>query len=526
MIECLLENVNWNENSFISAIGYCFDDNNNLFYGRELLDYFQSVSNSKEFNSKLKAANGIFSVIIHKPNFNAFAIDRTRIFPLFYTQDKNKTTISDKPYKLREKKYEFNPISINEYEQISYVLEERSLITNLFQACPSSFYVIENNILKKNVYSDYLLEEGKEIKDDFAKNKIEDAFEKSIDRLIKSSNNRQLVLPLSGGYDSRLIACLIKKRAYKNVICYNVGQPGNPEHILSSKVAKELGFTYYFIDNSSKETLRGYHLSEDFNNYYKFSGNLSSSFWMYEYFGIQHLIKNNLVQKDAIFIPGHSGDFLAGSQFSKARISHNETKNGLIKKLINNNFTLGDTKPDENIVNAIKSFVNKIYNTGIKYQPHSIYDNFDYLENLPKYINNSARIYDFFGYEVRLIFWDNELIETFKRISYELKLNKQLYDLILEEKYFKPLSVLYPNEMKVSNSTIRWQQFKNIVKRNFIPERIKKNINRTPDYTCMREVSDPLKQELKENGIKVYGNYNKIFLKWNLYTLRKDLSDK
>jgi len=520
MIECLLENAHWFRTDSLSVKGYCFDEKNVFFSGEQLLSYFESVNNEKDFESKLQAANGIFSVIIHRSDFSAFAIDRTRVYPLFYTQKDHKITVSDNPYVLLPTEVKFDSRSVDEYNHISFVLENRTLIDGVFQAPPSSYIIEKENGLSTRSYSSFLVKKGQELVQSEAPVKIEEAFKNSIERLIKSANKRQLALPLSGGYDSRLIACLLKMNGYEDVVCYNVGRPGNPEHILSSKVAEALGYKYYFIDNSSVDIISGYIESETFDKYYKFSGNLSNSFWMYEYFGVKFLIENKLIQPDAIFIPGHSGDFLGGSQFSKAGIPYDTTKETIIDKLIQYNFCLGDTVLTQDIIKVITSFVENYSGGKDEFHLYSIYENFVYLEKLPKFINNSVRLYEFYGHEVRLFFWDNELLDVFKRTPYNLRLNKTLYDSILKNKYFIPMKVSYVKEMQAPKILIKWQQFKNGIKRNCIPFCIRKRINRIADYTCMKEISEPLKEDLKQNGIVVHGSYSNVFLKWNFFKVR------
>ena len=42
-------------------------------------------------------------------------------------------------------------------------------------------------------------------------------------KLSKSCEGKQIAIPLSGGYDSRLIASGLHKIGFKNVICFSYG---------------------------------------------------------------------------------------------------------------------------------------------------------------------------------------------------------------------------------------------------------------------------------------------------------------
>ena len=54
-----------------------------------------------------------------------------------------------------------------------------------------------------------------------------------IDKVIRSANGRMIVVPLSGGYDSRVIASGLAHRGYRNVRCFSYGKKHNHESIIS-----------------------------------------------------------------------------------------------------------------------------------------------------------------------------------------------------------------------------------------------------------------------------------------------------
>lgn len=519
MIQITLDSKSWFRNENLSVRGYCFDKSKQLFINEGLLDFFGNIENEETLDIKLKEANGIFSLIIHRQNFEVATVDRTRVYPLYYTVQKDTLHVSDNPYNLltnRENTIDLR--SLDEINHLGFVLGERTLIYGLFQVCPSSYIILKNGKYAQKYFSHFKLQVSETLEATQITDLTLNIFEESIQRLVKSANGRQLVLPLSGGFDSRVILCLLKKIGYKNVLCYNVGRPGNPEHVTSEKVAKQLEYPYYFINNSSEQLISDYTRDDFFKKYYVFSGNLSATFWMYEYFAIKYLIENHLIDVDSIFIPGHSGDFLAGSHFSKAGIKKYEKQKNIIKKIVHNKFNISDTRPLKKKTQVITTFIsNEMDNS--EYYGYSIFDDFEYKEHLPKYINNSTRIYEYFGHEVRLLFWDNQLLDLFRKMPYELKLYNTFYNDFVETYLFKPLGVDYKHEFQQRKIRLKWQRIKNILKKYVIPRCLAKKINREADYTCMKEISAPLRTELTENNITVFGSYNKVFLKWYLFKI-------
>ena len=72
-------------------------------------------------------------------------------------------------------------------------------------------------------------------------------------KMIDSLNGRQVIIPLSAGNDSRLIASGLKHLGYENVKCYSYGMPDNFETKIAKIVADKLGYDFKFLPLSAKE---------------------------------------------------------------------------------------------------------------------------------------------------------------------------------------------------------------------------------------------------------------------------------
>ena len=130
--------------------------------------------------------------------------------------------------------------------------------------------------------------------------------------MINSANGRQIIVPLSGGLDSRFIVTGLRKFNYKNVICISYGLKNNIEAILAKKIAKKLGYKWIFIEYKPKKFKR-YFYSEDYNKYLTYCDSLTSIHFIGEYYMLKELDDNSLIEKDAIFVNGQSGDFITGN---------------------------------------------------------------------------------------------------------------------------------------------------------------------------------------------------------------------
>ncbi len=61
-------------------------------------------------------------------------------------------------------------------------------------------------------------------------------------RLDKAIGDRPIVVPLSAGYDSRLVVSALHALGRRNVICFSYGKPGGFEITTAKAVAEKLNY--------------------------------------------------------------------------------------------------------------------------------------------------------------------------------------------------------------------------------------------------------------------------------------------
>ena len=421
------------------------------------------VRTKKDFISILTRVNGCFDVIIETEQTLFCAVDRLRSFPLFYTI-KNKTLyLSDDIYWIKnETNYkEINELNKEEFRLTGYVTGDETLVNNIYQLQAGEYLVWDKKKkeLKTDFYFEYKYKEFFKEDEEQLLEKLEKVHIDVFQRLIESLNGRQAVIPLSGGYDSRLIAVMLKKLGYENILCFTYGRKGNKESELSRKVAKSLGLPWEFVPYTP-DTWKDWHKKKSSKEYIKYASNLVSSACLQDYPAIKYLKENNLIKKDAVIIPGHTYDFLQGGHIPVGLPERKKlTPQDLYKELIKKHYQLW-----RNNINKTASTFNKKFNQEFPDLPLSFnlielaeyFEGWELKERQGKFIVNSLRAYEFFGYEWRIPLWDNELIRFWSKIPLELKLGRKFYFNYVKNKY-------PPNTNFVSNTINNsgLQDFKN-----------------------------------------------------------------
>jgi asparagine synthase (glutamine-hydrolysing) len=511
----------WFKSDSLFFKGYFYVDN--TFYEKEnAINYLSNIKENKDFKETLNSINGVFTIIISIRNTLYIASDITRSFPIFYTFQNEKIFLSDDILYLKNKFNinEFDKTSEIELKSSNHTYGKKTLLKKVFQVQPAQYLIIENNkIVENKFFFSYAIEKESSESYTILKNNTLNAFENSFKRFISSLNNRTVIIPLSGGFDSRLIAVMLKKNSYKKVVCYTYGRKDSFEIENSKKTAKELNFEWFFIEYSDKLT-SNFLTTNDFKEYVHFAGKLSSMPNLQEYFAVKYLKENHLIPDNSIFVPGYAGDLLGGSQFLKVipeNLKHHEITD-LILSTKFNNFPISKSKMEVLKIEINRKLIDFDENY-IEKKPSSVFEDYDLKEKIAKYIFNSANFYTFFGFEHRFPFWDKELLDFFKLVPEKFKLNKILFDDVLINNYFKPYNVHFEKELQPSEKNISNQKIKEKIK-PFLPTFIKQKFLQKNDWNNYKPITDKMCILLASKGLKLSKNskdYNEIITQWYIY---------
>ncbi|NJB81969.1 asparagine synthase C-terminal domain-containing protein [Wenyingzhuangia aestuarii] len=509
----------WYTEERISVKGYFFDSEGNYYEKDNLVSFFKKIRNIDEFLFKIKNINGCFTVLVKVAEELFIASDTSRLFPVFYTYKNGSVFVSDDILFLKEycslKNYDNNAI-------VSFLASEHTtwdttLIKNIYQNQSNEYLVFSGGTLVKQAYFfSYAFNKATESPYSVLKTKATHVFEEAFGRLIQSIKGKQVVLPLSGGFDSRLIAVMLKKYNHENVICYTYGKKNNVEVDNSRKTAEALGYKWFFIEYS-KDFMEGFLETKCFKEYVTYSGNYSSMPFLQEYFAVKHIKENHLVNQDAIFIPGHCGDFLGGSQFLSVfpESLNNETMESFI---FNRRYRHHQTSVSfkEQTLPVIREKLMLFNSDYLNKEPHAVFEDYDLKEFFTKFIINSTNVYSYFGYEHRLPYWDLELLSFFRDIPFKYKKGKMLYDDVLKHSYFDAYGVNFNEELQPTVLKIQLQNIKNKVKKR-VPYFMYKNKLVKNDVLNYEEVAAQMKKSMLKNGIKPktkIKEYNEIIVQW------------
>jgi len=441
----------WQSRAGIHAKGYLFDGAGTFRRGEKLLDYFVAVTDADSFCSKLREANGCFAVIVETDSQLLAAVDSVRSIPMFHAVKNGSIVLGDDVYAIQQElggAVVIDPIAREEFLRVGYTVGPRTLDPRVRQIEAGEFYVWDKSTARGSarLYFSHAHGNYTDKSEDVLIEELDQVTSHWARRLIDSVEGRTIVIPLSGGYDSRSIACALKREGYANVICYSYGSPTSYEWPVARDVASRLGYPIHIVEYN-RGTWHSTIESPGFVEYCRFASQRCAVPHIQDLAAYDMLVTQKVLPDGAVVVPGFCGDLLGGS-FVPVEVLFGRPKTvlaeGIDKYLLRTMFDLRTAMIAKEMRLAIVSRIREYTSC---FQSDDIEDFCSLVEDwftrhkVAKFVVNALRVYEHFGSEWRLPLWDNELIEWWYQVPLTLRINSALYHRYLFERLFDPMNV-------------------------------------------------------------------------------------
>ena len=409
------------------------DENNIILREQAAIDFFKKSNNFQEFLKSLRSIDGVFSVICKRNETTWCAVDMARSLPIYFSEDGQ--FVSDSSELLRKKmkikKEDIEEIRAYELINSAFIAHNNTIYTKIKQLDIGQAAEIRDNHVKVVTYFKHIEENTLNIDRDEAKELLKNVSNLVADNIIKVSNGRPIVMSLSGGYDSRYLACILKARNVRNVSCYTYGGQNSFEVEQSKKVADALGYRWAYVEHTDKKIKNI--LTEGNTPFFDYCNEHDYSIYLQNYVAVKELHEKKWFPTDAIFITGLCHDMPTGSYVKPEEDlkKYPKTIEGVAHYIYDKRFVryrvpenLKSKLIDEIIlqielkdigVNDYKSFVKVL---------DSITTGYDHSRRfLPM-----NKVHDYFGYEWLLPCWDKKLLTFWYSLPPYYRIKQNLYE--------------------------------------------------------------------------------------------------
>ena len=378
---------------------------------------------------KLDSLVGHWALIDERGDDTIIASDRLRSHPLVYSYSQGEWVISDDIESLRSR---VNWSADGDQSQIflhtGFTLGSATLLQQICSTEAASLTTLKaNGEASTHLYAAYHYATDSVSNPEEFSSLFSTALDTCVERMLNFTDDRQLVVPLSGGLDSRLLVAWLKKFDAPKITTFTYGKASSPEVAISRKVAEDLDVDWFTVDLDS-ETIRTAWNSAEAEEFVRATWKGTSLPHIQDWFPLTVMSKDHLVDDDAVFLPGHT---IVGNMHDEDLLAKQCTEQDVLDALALHHANLQGkgTKLTRNRtwhreISRVQREVG--YGTTSRTIQEFI-EWFNLKHRQAKYINNSVAAYEHYGYSWALPMLDREIWDTWLQGSQDLTATRQWY---------------------------------------------------------------------------------------------------
>jgi asparagine synthase (glutamine-hydrolysing) len=202
---------------------------------------------------------GFYAAVVDCEDHTYLVADGVRSIPLYYSDGRDDTggvVVSDDGETVaRAVGAERDPVTAAEFLLTRYVTGPDTIWRGV-HATQAGEVVRLDGTPTRRTYREHWPGTGETASDPQAV--LARGLDRALDRLEAVAAGRPVVVPLSGGYDSRLLAASLVERGHP-VTAFTFGRPGHPDVEVSREVADRLGIDWELVEYSQARWREWYH---------------------------------------------------------------------------------------------------------------------------------------------------------------------------------------------------------------------------------------------------------------------------
>ncbi len=404
------------------------------------------------------------SFIIETDRFTFASTDRLRTKPIFYTTVNESIHVSTCPKNIAMwGQNHICPNAALAIQMSGCTIGRETIYEAIFQLCAGEYLFASANRLRVSKYSHYITKSPKELSMEQACKELRNVTLGIFEELRDKLDGTPILIPLSAGYDSRLVISALKFIGTKNLRSVSYGYENGFEVSTAREIALYLGVPWFRITPHSKQKT-AFLRSSEFTDYLDYVDNLSSVPFLQDIHHFWELKREHGIDDGTYVINGNTGDFISGNHIP-ADFNENPNVDDIVEKICEKHFSLW--KHDVNsqnladikimLTDELLSYKNcgEFLNTKNAF---ILFESFEFLHRQTKYVISGQQAYEYLGFRWALPLWHGQFIDFWSEVPFQLKIHQRLYrhfllsenwmgvwqNLPLNKKNITPKWIVYP----------------------------------------------------------------------------------
>jgi len=408
--------------------------------------------NRDSLSSFISSIRGHFSFIIYNGNALIAVVDKVATIPLFYAEDSSNIVIGSNATAVKdiapEGNFSLDMSSILEISMSGYTVGNKTLYKQMKQIVAGEYIYVCNGCIHKQYYHTYSPWKVNAISNVSLKSELTNVLTDVMDKLASSIKGKDIIVPLSAGYDSRAVVSGLKHVGVENILCVSYGRKDSFEVLAAKNIASRLGYDFKHIDYNGSY-IRRQNSSYKYNKFKNDFDRHSSVEFVQDMPFISLMHKTNELSNNSVIINGMSGDYISGSHILRAfsKFAHNANYprdyddkmfNIAIMEYLDKHYNLWGFLSDNNNKNKIiYNLLELLKDRNLNYKNidnmHSVFEFFEFYGRQSKFVLKGQEVYDYYGCDWRLPLWDPVFVDFWQKVPIDYKYSQKLYKDVLVE---------------------------------------------------------------------------------------------
>lgn len=269
---------------------------------------------------------------------------------------------------------------------------------------------------------------------------LRQTLDKVFSELVRRAGGRKVLVPISGGLNSRLVLAKLVEHGCPNLASFSYGTPGNTDASIGREVAEKLGVPWQFVASRGHRAFFG---GDDGRKFWRFCDGLACVPSPQDIVPLSELRPG----PDTIMVNGQTGDFLSGGHIPPALRSGDCSRETFLATITGKHYGLWRSLATAEHLRTIGRRIEHV--TGPLPPRLSVseaiarHELWEYEARQASWVVNAQRTYEYLGLGWELPLWDPRLIWLFRDASAEQKAGQGLYRGYLEKWNFRGLFAGY-----------------------------------------------------------------------------------
>ncbi|MWV66108.1 asparagine synthase [Halorubrum sp. JWXQ-INN 858] len=464
-----LRGPGWVRRDGVAARGRAFDGDD-LLDADGIVERFAAVEPTEADATATVAAvaavarelEGFYAAIVEERAGSSTAAvlvaDGARSVPLYYGVRDGSPTVSDRGRVVRDAlDAPTDPVTESEFLLTRYVSGPETIWEGVRSTRAGDVVRVDDGgTVESHTYRDHWPggSDASPVPSSSPYRRLGAGLERAFDRAARVAGDRPIVVPLSGGYDSRLVASEFVARGH-DVIGFTFGRSGHPDVEVSREVAARLGIEWRFVPYDAG-TWHEWYGGPAGGAYRRAAFGGDALPFLAEWPAVRTLVAEGRVPRNALWCPGHtvatpgerlprfakSGAESGGSGTADARDGPiPPTVDALVDYVRRTHYALWEWDDDR-----FRAAVDGRIRRGLlgDRDPDTIddaasaaaaYERWEWRARMTTFTNGDRRAYEDAGVETWLPLWDPAYVRAYASLPRRLRADKRLHARLAVDRY-------------------------------------------------------------------------------------------